>query len=146
MAAAELKEIMPLEKWVEDLIMDAYRRQVDTLIKSQHQDGLWHTLIDHEDAYVEVSGSAGFAYGILKGIRTGQLPASYKENAKKAVKGICGYIDQDGIVTQVSYGTVVADTLAYYKNVRLRSTGYGQNIVLMMLVELMYWEKQGLML
>ena len=51
----------------------------------------------------------------------------------------------DGLVGQVSYGTIVADTLEYYKNVPLRPTGYGQNLALMMLVELLVWDAQGLL-
>jgi len=32
-----------------------------------------------------------------------------------------------------------------YKNVPLRPTGYGQNLALMMLVELLVWDAQGLL-
>ncbi len=145
-AAAEVPEILDLEPWVKEYILDAYTQQVTSLKKYQCENGLWHTLIDHADSYVEVSGSAGFAYGILKGIRMGYLPSEYKQVAKAAVDAICAHINDDGIVGQVSYGTIVADTLDYYKNVSLKPTGYGQNLTLMMLVELLTWEKQGLRL
>ncbi len=145
-AAAEVPEIMELEPWTRDIILDSFRQQVESLGKFQSECGLWHTLIDHDDSYVEVSGSAGFAYGILKGIRMGYLAPEYKTVAKKAVEAICGYINEDGIVGQVSYGTIVADTLDYYKNVSLKPTGYGQNLTLIMLIELLTWKKQGLTL
>ena len=38
-----------------------------------------------------------------------------------------------------------SDTLEYYKNVPLRPTGYGPNLALMMLVELLVWDAQGLL-
>lgn len=145
-SAAEIPEILDLEPWVRDLILDTYRMQAQALKKYQAPNGLWHTLVDQEDSYVEASGSAGFAYGILKGVRMGYLPKEYQSVAKQAVEGVCACIDETGMVNQVSYGTIVADTLDYYKQVALRPTGYGQNLTLMMLVELMYWEKENLTL
>ncbi len=138
-AAAELPELLHLEPWENDLIMDAYRAQVKSLMNFQHESGLWHTLVDHSDAYLEVSGSSGFAYGILKGVRMGYLPQSYEAAAQKSAQTIFAHIDENGVVGQVSYGTIVADTLDYYKNVPLRATGYGQNLTLMLLVELLHW-------
>ena len=133
---------MELDGWVKDVILSQYKMQVDSLINYQSKEGLWHTLIDHEDSYLEVSGSSGFTYGILKGIRAGYLTEEYKTYASKAVAGILSHINEEGVVGQVSYGTILADTLDYYKNVSLKSTGYGQNLTLMMLVELLCWEKE----
>ena len=93
--------------------------------------------MDREDSYLEVSGSSGFAYGLLKGVRAGLLPASCRDAALRAAQAVRAHIGPDGLVGQVSYGTIVADTLEYYKNVPLRPTGYGQNLALMMLVELL---------
>ncbi len=143
-AAAELPELLELEEWVSDLILGAYRLQSNTLCRYQSPEGLWHTLIDHEDAYLEVSGSSGLAYGLLKGVRAGLLSPTCQEAALKAAKAVCSHIGPDGLVGQVSYGTIVADTLDYYKNVPLRPTGYGQNLALIMLVELLVWESQEL--
>ncbi len=145
-AAAELTELMDMEPWVKSLILDAYTQQVESLANFQADSGLWHTLIDHADAYEEVSGSAGFAYGILKGVRIGILPQDFKKVAKRAADAIVSHIDENGIVGQVSYGTVVKDNLDYYKKVALRPTGYGQNLTLMLLVELLYWKDHNLSL
>ena len=65
--------------------------------------------------------------------------------ALRAAQAVRAHIGPDGLVGQVSYGTIVADTLEYYKNVPLRPTGYGQNLALMMLVELLVWDAQGLL-
>ena len=102
-------------------------------------------MIDHEDSYLEVSGSSGFAYGILKGVRAGLLENSCKEAALRAAEAVCSHIGEDGLVGQVSYGTIVSEDLDYYKKVPLRPTGYGQNLALIMLVELLIWENQGLL-
>ena len=144
-AAAELPDLINLEKWESDLILDAYRAQADTLCRMQSPEGLWHTLVDCEDSYLEVSGSSGFVYGLLKGVRTGLLPMEYKEAALCAAEAVIGHIKPNGLVEQVSYGTIVSDTLEYYKNVPLRPTGYGQNLALMMLVELLEWDMQKIL-
>lgn len=136
-AAAELPELLKTEDWVGSLIADAFRAQADSLCRFQAENGLWHTLIDRQDSYTEVSGSAGFAYGLLKGTRTGLLPGGCGEAGLRAAQAVRGHIGGDGVVTQVSYGTIVADTLDYYRNVRLLPTGYGQSLTLMMLTELL---------
>ena len=82
-AAAELPGLLELEEWESDLILDAYRAQAAALCRYQSPDGLWHTLVDREDSYLEVSGSSGFAYGLLKGVRAGLLPASCRDAARR---------------------------------------------------------------
>ena len=52
-------------------------RQAQALEKSQELTeksggaGLWHTLLDDKDSYLETSASCAFAYGILKAVRKG---------------------------------------------------------------------------
>ena len=65
--------------------------------------------------------------------------------ALRAALAVRAHNGADGLVGQVSYGSIVADTLVYNKNVPLRPTGYGQNLALMMLVELLVWDAQGLL-
>ena len=143
-AAAELPDLIELEEWESDLILSAYRDQAAALCRFQSPEGLWHTLVDHEDSYLEVSGSAGFAYGLLRGVRVGLLPKECREVALRAA-AVQEHIGVDGLVNQVSYGTIVADNLDYYKHVELRPTGYGQVLTLMMLVELLIWDAQGML-
>ena len=38
------------------------------LAKYQDESGLWHTLINDSNSYLESSATAGFAYGILKAV------------------------------------------------------------------------------
>lgn len=52
------------------LLVSTFRRQVDALIPLQDAaTGLWHTLLVDETSYVETSASAGFAAGIMAGLR-----------------------------------------------------------------------------
>lgn len=136
-AVAEAAEFLQMDDWAVQWIIEAYKNQVATLMKLQDESGLWHTLVDQGDSYLEVSGSCGFLYGILKGIRLGILPKEYEAAALKGLEAAVSYIGDDGIVRQVSYGTVLADNLDYYKRVRISPTGYGQSFMLLLLVEAM---------
>lgn len=62
------------------------------IIKFQDESGMWYQVVDQgnrEGNYLETSGSAIMAYGILKGVRMGFLPESYRAYGEKAFKGIC---------------------------------------------------------
>ena len=110
--------------------------QVNSLKKSQNQNGMWHTLIDDPTSYVESSATCGFAYGILKGVNTGLLEESYRQVALKALDPILGYIGPDGVVQQVSYGTPMGrETKDFYKNIPLRQMPYGQALAMLLLIE-----------
>lgn len=141
-AASELEALMPLEGFARDLILDAYRAQAEALCARQDESGLWHTLIDDPDSYLETSGSAGFAYGLLRGVRLGYLDEGMGENALRAARAVIDKIGADGMVQGVSYGTIVSCDLDDYRRVALRPTGYGQNLTLLMLTELMQWNPQ----
>jgi unsaturated rhamnogalacturonyl hydrolase len=58
-------------------LVDTLAAQVRTLAATQDEaSGLWHTLVDDPTSYLEASATAGFAYGILKAVRLGLLPAA----------------------------------------------------------------------
>ena len=101
----------------------------------QHESGLWHTILDDEDSYLETSASCAFAYGILKAVRMGCLPARFVQMGEKAVKGVMNQIAEDGTVGGVSYGTPVFNTIQEYKDIPICPMPYGQSMALMMLVE-----------
>lgn len=122
---------------IRDFMVSVLNAQVETLIKYQDISGLWHTLIDDSSSYLEVSATAGFAYGMLKAIRTGILDEKYKEAAMKAVEGVINNIAADGTVLNVSYGTGMGHTLQAYKDIPICPMTYGQAIVIMMLAELL---------
>ena len=56
----------PIRRFLES----TFKRQVDALVKCQdEQSGLWHTLLVDETSYLETSAAAGFAAGMMAGIR-----------------------------------------------------------------------------
>ncbi len=120
---------------VKEFLITTLQQQAAALEDCQDESGLWHTLLDDRDSYLETSATCAFAYGILKAARMGYLPARYFAVGEKAVKGVLEQIAEDGTVRGVSYGTPVFATLQEYRDVPLCPMPYGQSMALMMLVE-----------
>ena len=78
------KEYIFLEKTFVQLI--------DNMLKFQDESGMWYQLPalgGKEPNYLETSGSAIMSYSLLKGVRLGFLPESYRQYGVKAFEGIC---------------------------------------------------------
>ena len=122
---------------VRRMLTELLRAQVESLVKYQDESGMWHTVIDDRDSYVETSASCGFAYGILRGVHAGLLDKRYAEAAMKALPPILGYIADDGVVNQVSYGTPMGrESKDFYKKIPIQPMPYGQALAMLLLIEL----------
>ncbi len=124
-----------MEEGLKQYLEDTFKAQVNGLVALQSEDGLWHTVLDDKSSYVEVSGSAAIATGILKGIRLGILDDSYKESAEKAIEAVCRNIDSDGTVLNVSAGTGIGMDAKHYKDILIAPMAYGQSLALVALCE-----------
>lgn len=124
-----------LNAGVKQIILDTYKAQVSKLKALQDRSGLWHTVLDDPTSYVETSGSAAIAAGILKGIRLGILDDSYLECANKAITGILDNIAEDGTVLKVSGGTGMGYNKEHYKNILIAPMAYGQSLTILALSE-----------
>lgn len=116
-------------------LLSLFARQAAALRGSQHDSGLWHTLLDDPDSYLEASATAGFAYGLLKGVRKRYLPADYAPVAERAIKGVIDNISPEGELLNVSFGTAMGSDLDYYRQIRLTSMPYGQAMAMLALAE-----------
>ncbi|NEW05787.1 glycoside hydrolase family 105 protein [Paenibacillus sp. SYP-B3998] len=128
-------DIAPLPTGVSQFLLTSLERQVRALSRLQHESGLWHTLLDKPDSYLETSASAAFAYGILKAVRKGFLAEAYRAVGLKALEGVLHKIDEAGIVHGVSYGTGLKGDLDYYRNIKQCPMPYGQSMALLLMVE-----------
>jgi unsaturated rhamnogalacturonyl hydrolase len=112
--------------------------QVKALAPLQTDNGMFRTLLDDPTSYEEAAATAGFAYGILKGVRLGLLPAEYEAVGRRAALAVRRHINDAGELTQVSFGTPVFNTLQEYKDIPLTSMPFGQSMALLALVEFNY--------
>ncbi|MNR33458.1 Unsaturated rhamnogalacturonyl hydrolase YesR [compost metagenome] len=120
---------------MERLLLSALEQQAAKLAELQAADGMWHTLLDDPNSYTETSATAAFAYGILKAVRMGYLPESYREVGSKAYAAVVSQIDAEGVVNGVSYGTGMGRTLQEYRDIPICPMPYGQSMTLLMLTE-----------
>ena len=112
-------------------------RQAEALAKTQDESGLWHTLIDDPNSYLEASATAGFAYGLMKGARKRYLDRSYLAVAERAMKAVVANISANGELQQVSFGTPIFGDLDGYRNIPRTSMPYGQAMAMFCLTELL---------
>ncbi len=116
-------------------LLQVLTSQVSALAELQDDSGLWHTLLDDRDSYLESSATAGFAYGILKAVRKRYIDPSYASVAEKAVRGVVDHISDDGELRQVSFGTEMGKDLDYYRQIPLTPMPYGQAMAILCLAE-----------
>ncbi|MCD8023570.1 MAG: glycoside hydrolase family 88 protein [Lachnospiraceae bacterium] len=112
------------------------QRQVESLRRFQDEGGMWHTLIDDPDSYLEASATCGITYGILRAVKEALVDSSYLEVVRKALPAILNCIMEDGVVSQVSYGTPMGrQDKDFYKTIPIKPMPYGQALALLVLEE-----------
>ena len=112
--------------------------QAEALLKFQDKSGMWHTLIDDENSYLEASATAGFAFGILKAVRLGVLGKEYVKAGILAAKAIACRISVDGSVRDVSYGTGMSFFADDYRKIPIVPMAYGNALAIFALNEMTY--------
>lgn len=136
MAIPEFLSISRCSGAVRRTLVNTLRAQIESLRSYQDKSGMWHTLIDDEDSYLEASATCGFAYGILKAVKDGLVDRSYLEVARRAAEPIMNCISEEGVVNQVSYGTPMGRTTRdFYKKIELKPMPYGQALAILFLME-----------
>ncbi|WP_312370305.1 glycoside hydrolase family 88/105 protein [Lachnoclostridium sp.] len=125
--------------------LSVYKMQAAALKKYQDPKlGLWHTVINHDETYIEISACSAFLAGIMKGVRLGYLSkVDYLPVIIEGVKQILPYITKDGVVESVSYGTPIGHDVEFYQNIPCCPMTYGQALMIVMLQELLEeeWEE-----
>ncbi|MDE7326690.1 MAG: glycoside hydrolase family 88 protein [Lachnospiraceae bacterium] len=134
MAIPEFLSIIPKDGAIRRRMIQVLNRQVESLAEYQAPNGMWHTLLDDADSYVEASATCGFAYGILKAVKDGLIDPSYRKVALKALPAVLNCISEEGVVHQVSYGTPMGRTdKNFYKEIELKPMPYGQALAMLFL-------------
>lgn len=111
--------------------------QLSALKTVQTENGLWRTVLDDEEAYEEISASAGIAAAMLH--RGNPLHSKY---INKAIKGLLANVSEDGKVMNVSAGTAVMNDKEGYRGIsRDWIQGWGQGLVLSFLSTLLMASK-----
>ena len=117
MALVDTMEVMPSSLSGEkEELNRIYRQLIDAMLPYQDEEtGMWYQVVNRggiRPNYLETSGSAIFAFAILKSVRLGFLPTSYRPAGLKAFEGICrtrlsereGRLQLDGICLVAGLG------------------------------------------
>ncbi|HIW31948.1 MAG TPA: glycoside hydrolase family 88 protein, partial [Candidatus Paenibacillus intestinavium] len=107
-------------------IDSSLRDQLAALKRLQREDGSWGTVLDHSEAYAEVSASAGIAAAMV--MQGNPLHTKY---VQRALHGILANIADNGKVLNVSGGTAVMNNIEGYLEIpRKWAQGWGQGLAL----------------
>ncbi len=112
-------------------------RQLNAIARLQDQSGLWHTVIDRPDSYLEASSAAGFALAFGRALRTdlAGLDRKLAEAAyARAIGAICGKINASGEFTGVSQQTPPGD-FDFYNSIATGTASFATGVCLMALSE-----------
>lgn len=116
MAQADLLSRMPENHPLRKAVVENFRRQASGVARYQGKNGLWHQLLDKEDSYEEITGTAMFVFGIARGVKEGWLHPDFIYVAQQGLKGMLSKITDNGDVTSICVGTGIMPSLAYYYN------------------------------
>ena len=159
MALIDTIDIMP-ESMAEqkDTLAGVYKEFIEAMLKFQDESGMWYQVVnmgDRPENYLEASGSAIFAYAIMKSTRIGILDESYYKYGEKAFKGICdkyisekdGALQMDGICLVAGLGP--ADNLRrdgtfeyYMSEPVVQNDAKGVAPLVLAYIETMYHDKK----
>jgi unsaturated rhamnogalacturonyl hydrolase len=138
-AMAEVLNSLPKEHEHYPIILDHYKKMINTLLIYQSNRGMWRQVIDYEPSWVESSCTAMFTYAIIVGINNGWLTEElYAPVVDKAWTALTDYIDSEGNVKEICVGTGQNSDLEYYLK-RPRQIGdlHGQAPMLWLISELL---------
>jgi unsaturated rhamnogalacturonyl hydrolase len=118
-------------------IREALALQLNKGASLQDDSGLWHTVIDRDDSYLESSSAAGFALALGRALRS-RLPgldaARARDAYSRALAAICSKIDSHGAFNGVSQQTPPGD-LAFYNSIEIGTAPYATGVCMMALSE-----------
>ena len=118
-------------------IRDALARQLNKIVSVQDESGLWHTVIDRSDSYLEASSAAGFALALGRALRT-RLPVLNEDRARdaysRALAAISSKIDAKGAFNGVSQQTPPGD-FAFYNSIEVGTAPFATGVCMMALSE-----------
>jgi len=120
-------------------VREALVRQLNAVVPLQDESGLWHTVIDRPDSYLEASATAGFALALgravarkLDGLDVPRASEAYQ----RAIAAICSKVNEAGEFTGVSQQTPPGD-FAFYNSVKVGTAPFGTGICMMALSEML---------
>lgn len=134
-SAVDVLEAIGVEHPANQGIIESFRLQMKTVKQLQSPDGLFHTVLDDPNTYLEMSATAALGYAALKGARLGLLDDDFLIVGEKAAQAVLEHIKPDGVVDLVSSGTSGFITYEDYNRIPIAPRLYGQALSILILTE-----------
>lgn len=116
-AMSEVLLHLPTEHRDHAAILAHFRKHCSSLLRFQHDCGLWPNVLDHPESALEVSGSAIFVMAMARGVMRGWLNDEvFRPAVIRGWKGLESQIDPDGTVHGICMGTMCTEDVNYYIN------------------------------
>jgi len=115
----------------------ALARQLNAVCRLQDKNGLWHTVIDRPDSYLEASSAAGFALALGRALKTGLQGLDRKlaeESYARALAAIGAKINVGGEFVGVSQQTPPGD-FDFYNSIETGTASFATGVCMMALSE-----------
>jgi unsaturated rhamnogalacturonyl hydrolase len=121
---AELLRSLPEDNPDRARIMSGYQLMMESLLKYQDENGMWHQLIDDpKGSWPETSCTGMFTFAFITGVKQGWLDErTYGPAARKGWLGLTTYLEPNGDIREVCQGTNKKNDRQYYLD-RQRITG-----------------------
>lgn len=96
-------------------ILGQFQIHCSSLLRFQHDSGLWPNVLDRPDSPLEVSGSAIFVMAMARGVLFGWLdPGRFQSVVKKGWAALESQVGPDGTVHGICMGTMCTEDVDYY--------------------------------
>ena len=103
---ADLLKVLPKDHPNRKRIMEGYMKMMNSLLKYQDNNGMWHQLIDDPNAWPETSSTGMFTYAFIVGVKNGWLnKKTFGPAARKAWVQLVTYLDENNAIKDVCEGT-----------------------------------------
>ena len=106
----------------------------DALTRAETGPGLWRTVVDHPETYIESSVGAFVALGVGEAVARGQVVARHRQMAERARDRLAGFFNAAGEFTGTSDATPVGVDVAHYGARPLGVFAWGQAPALLALL------------
>ena len=104
--SSELLRALPADNPDRPRILKGYHLMMESLLKHQDANGMWHQIIDDPASWPESSASGMFTFAFVTGVKEGWLDAkTYGPAARKAWLTLTTYLNENGDIREVCEGT-----------------------------------------
>jgi len=131
LASVEVLQMLPADSPEHLLLLDYFRGHLEGVLATQHSSGAWHTVMNNQSTYLEMSATAAFAAGLRWAGNQAWGEARHRVAAVRAYAALAEKISPRGELLGASGGTQVMPAATDYNAVPFAVTGFSQGVAML---------------